>query len=255
MKNNSKTFFIVVAAILILILGGLGAYLSSRPKYPNTHTTTIFVHGYASSYHAEQQMANYLTSHGASNSVVRADVSEDGHVKMVGHFKKHAKNPIVEMNYNARNPQRDMAHYGHWLVNVVRLASKKTGYNKINLVGHSMGSMLAVQYVNLHANDKNLPRLKHVVILAGGLFPGFKQQMAGNINHQTVKKLCVLNIYSNKTHGTDTRVPNKYSRALRTVFGSAKEYRQVELKGLTHSQIHESTQVDQILIQFLFGRR
>lgn len=254
MKSN-KSFFWIVAAVLIIILGGLGAYLSLRPKYPNTHTTTIFIHGYASSYHAEQQMANYLVSHGASNSVARFDVSENGHVKMVGSLKQHAKNPIVEMNYNSRNPRRDMKHYDHWVVNVVKLAQKQSGYKRINLVGHSMGSMLVGQYVNLHAHDRNLPKLEHTVFLAGGLFPGFKQQMAGNINHQIIKDLRVLNVYSDKAHGTDTRVPNKYSRALRSVFGSAKEYRQVELKGLTHSQIHESTQVDRILIQFLFGRR
>lgn len=253
MRNN-RSFFFAIAAVLVVILGGLGAYLALRPQYPNTHTTTIFVHGYASSYHAEEQMANYLTSHGASNSVVRADVSENGHVKLVGKIKHHAKNPIVEMNYNAHNPQRDMKHYDQWLVNVVRVAQRQSGYNPINLVGHSMGSLLAVQYVNRHAHDQNLPRLNHLVVLAGGLFPQFKQQMAGNINKQTVKNLRVLNVYSDKAHGTDTRVPNKYSRALRPVFDSAKEYKQVELHGLTHSQIHESTQVDRILINFLFAR-
>lgn len=240
-------------AALIVIIGIAGGVIwTNRSPYRNTHTTTIFVHGYASSYRAEEQMANYLVQHRASNTIVRANVNDKGHVK-ISNVKtpRHAKNPIVEMNYDAKNPQANMNDYDQWLKNVVVASQKRFGNRKINIVGHSMGTLIAVGYLNHYGRSKSLPRVTHLALLAGGIFPQMGQVIS-NLQHSLPKGLHVLNIYSNYHNGTDTRVPNKFSKRYRSVFGHAKQYKEVHLTGLTHSQIHESEKVDRILIKFLF---
>lgn len=248
MKRSLKLILGVVAALAIVTTAVLS--VNAANHYPNTHTTTFFVHGYGSSYHAEQSMANYMVRHGASTSIIRANIADDGSVTFVGHQAKDAKNPIVEVNYNADNPRRDMNSYGTWLKNVVQADAQKYGTTKINLVGHSMGNIVIMSYLTDNLSDSTLPKVNHLVSLAGGVFPGYNQ--VDKLEQQLPSDLKVLNVYSNYRQGTDTRVPNKYSRRLRSVFKGRTHYREVELHGLTHSQIHESGKVDQILINFLF---
>lgn len=248
MKRSLKIVLSLVATLAIVTTAFLS--VSAANHYQNTHTTTFFVHGYGSSYRAEQSMANYMVRHGASTGIVRANVADDGSVTFEGRQAKNAKNPIVEVNYDADHPRRDMNSYGTWLKNVIQADAQKYGTTKINLVGHSMGNIVILNYLNDNLSDSSLPKLNHYVSLAGGIFPGYNQ--TDNLKQELPSNVKVLNIYSNYRGGTDTRVPNKNSRDLRSVFKGRTHYREVELHGLTHSQIHESSKVDQLLINFLF---
>lgn len=255
LQHSKQIIWTVVGVIVALIIVIGGAMWTNRSPYRNTHTTTIFVHGYASSYHAEEQMANYLVQHHASNTIVRANVSDRGHVKLINvRTPRHAKNPIVEMNYDAKNPRDNMSDYNQWLKNVVVASQKRFGNHKINLVGHSMGTFIAVGYLDHYGQSKSLPRVTHLALLAGGIFPQMGS-FTSNLQRKLPTGLHVLNVYSNYRHGTDTRVPNKFSRNYKSVFGKAKQYKVVHLTGLTHSQIHESEKVDRILIKFLFATK
>ena len=165
MKRSFKILLGVIAALAIFTTAAIS--VNARRKYPDTHTTTFFVHGYGSSYRAEQQMANYMVLHGASNSIVRANIDDNGNVTFNGKQSRNAKNPIVEVNYDANHPQRDFKHYDQWLKNVIQADQQRNGTTQINLVGHSMGNIITTGYLNDNMNDSSLPRVKHLVILAG----------------------------------------------------------------------------------------
>lgn len=65
----------------------------------NTKTIpTFFFHGWGSSVNAEKHMANAAKKAGATNTIVQADVSKNGTVKLNGTIPKSAKNPIIEVN-------------------------------------------------------------------------------------------------------------------------------------------------------------
>lgn len=249
MKRSIKIFLGFVATLAIVTTAFIS--VNAANQYKNTYTTTFFVHGYGSSYRAEQSMTNYMVRHGASTSIIRANIADDGSVTFVGHQARNAKNPIVEVNYDADHPRRDMNSYSGWLKNVIQEDAQKYGTTKINLVGHSMGNIVIMSYLNDNITDKSLPKVSHLAVLAGGLFPGYNQ--TANLQQNLPAGLKVLNVYSNYSNGTDTRVPNKYSRRLRPLFKDAKQYKEVKLHGLKHSQIHESSKVDKILINFLFN--
>lgn len=228
----------------------------SAASYPDTHTTTIFVHGYHSNYHAEETMAHYLVKHGASNSIIRAKVSKNGKVTFYGHQKKNAKNPIVEMDYQANFvPKKSFRenNYAGQMKAVIKADQQRYHTRSINLVGHSMGNMLTVQYLNDNYKNSSLPKVKNLVILAGGDKEPYRQNITKNLDHQLPSHLRVLNVYSNyHNQGSDTVVKNSDSRYWKKTFGHAAKYQEVRLTGLKHSQLHENDRVNRLLINFLF---
>lgn len=251
-----KQLRLLLTVCLLTVIAALALPIHSLARsYPNTHTTTIFVHGYGSNYHAEESMTHYLLNHGASNSIIRANVTKNGHVTFIGHQPRHAKNPIIEMNYDASyGPKHSMRenNYPNQVKAVVKAVQHQYGVKKVNFVGHSMGNMIIAQYMNDNINDHTLPKISHFAMLAGGNMAPYSKTMTSHLKHQLPAGLHVLNIYSDYRHGSDGRVSNKDSKAWRAIFGKAASYHEVRLTGLKHSQLHESQHVDQLLIKFLF---
>ncbi|MEB3363431.1 alpha/beta hydrolase [Lactobacillus sp. R2/2] len=78
MTTKHKT---IIAGTLLLVLLLLAVYIFKN-NYQEENgasiriaTPTLFVHGWGSSYHAEESMVAYAQKHHATNSVIRADVS------------------------------------------------------------------------------------------------------------------------------------------------------------------------------------
>ena len=91
--------------VLVALVGALVAANHNRTQqgtqavhFVNSTTPTLFFHGWGSSYHAEQQMANYALSRGVTTTIVRADVAKDGQVTWYGRLTPGARNPIIEVN-------------------------------------------------------------------------------------------------------------------------------------------------------------
>ena len=94
---------ILFSTLIIVILLSSIYFLKNKYQKENgasirIATPTLFVHGWGSSYHAEESMVAYAQKQHATNSVIRADVSSNGKVTLIGTIKKRAKNPVVEVN-------------------------------------------------------------------------------------------------------------------------------------------------------------
>lgn len=255
MQKSTKIILDLLTLLFLLIILTFAKPALAASSYPNTHTTTIFVHGYGSNYHAEESMANYLVKKGASNSIIRADVTRQGKVTFHGHQAKNAKNPIIEMNYSAHYiPKKSFRenNYSGQLKAVIKADQQKYGTKQINLVGHSMGNMLTVQYLNDNVSNHSLPTVKHLVILAGGDKEPYRRNITSQLAGHLPKGLKVLNVYSNYRNGSDGRVNNNDSRYWKHTFGATAKYQEVRLTGLKHSQLHESQRVNHLMINFLF---
>lgn len=241
MRKLPLALLTMFTALLAIVIPFKSA---SAASYPNTHTTTIFVHGYHSSYHAEDTMAHYLINHGASDSIIRAKVTKNGKVTFYGHQKANAKNPIIEMDYQANVvPKKSFRenNYAGQMKAVIKADQQRYHTKSINIVGHSMGNMLTIQYLNDNFKDSSLPKVKNLVILAGGDKEPYRQNITSHLDHQLPSNLRVLNVYSNyHGQGSDTVVKNSDSRYWKKTFGHAAKYQEVHLTGLKHSQMHES---------------
>lgn len=279
--------------LVIVIVIGLGiSYVSGHlfaqtvNYHPNSNrpeigTPTFFFHGYGSSYHAEEYMVNGAIKEGitSKDAVIRANVHPNGSVKLTGKIKAHSTNPIVEVNFD--NPRNgDYKVDGRWARNVIVTLQNHYQFQRINLVGHSMGNMAIMYYLRQYHGDHQLPTLNKQVAIAGH-FNGLvmadnnknHDRLAANgrpLNNVTKqyryleelrntypKSAEVLNIYGNKGNGTDGDLTIQSAQSLKyLVQPQAKSYREQEMKGkqASHGRLHHNDDVNALLNSFLWGR-
>ena len=224
MTKKHKT---IIAGTLLLVLLLLAVYIFKN-NYQKENgasiriaTPTLFVHGWGSSYHAEESMVAYAQKSHATNSVIRADVSPAGKVTLLGAIKKRAKNPIVEV---AHMPQLN---------------------KQVSIAGHYNG----------YVGEQGAPN-KTVLNRAGKL-----QKMSASyrtllsLRKKFPQKAAVLNIYGDMGSGSDGDVTVNSARSYRYLVSKrARSYQEKEIRGprAQHSKLHENTQVDRLLVNFLW---
>ncbi|CAM3199894.1 Uncharacterized protein with an alpha/beta hydrolase fold [Lactobacillus bombicola] len=289
MKRNKTIMLTLVIIILLipLLLFSRRNYQSERATIIPIATPTLFVHGWGSSYHAEENMVSAAQKSGASNSVIRADVSPDGKVTLIGTIKKNAKNPIIEANFQnnksvspyATNQALSLSKSSNYVKDIILTLQKKYHFKKINLVGHSMGNLQIAYFLRNNLSNTNLPKLNKQVSIAGhynGYIgeigapkhtvlnqDGSPQKMAASyrglltLRKNFPKTANVLNIYGNTGKGNDGAVDVNSARSYRyLVSKQAGSYQEQEIYGKTgqHSQLHENQKVNQLLINFLWPK-
>lgn len=274
-KIYLASFFV---ALFLFVLAGCGQKAQNVPakkvtaSLTNTKTIpTFFFHGWGSSANAETQMANAAKMAGASNTIIQADVSKNGTVKLNGTIPKNAKNPIIKVNLEDNQSGKTS-----YVKDVITAISNKYHYARINLVGHSMGNLQIANYINENYDNKKLPKINKVVSIAGH-YDGYLGEEAKIKNKKTgepdiysdvfkqllplrkhyPRQIEVLNIYGNKEDGSnsDGSVSVASAQSYKYLInGRAKSYREVEIKGKNaqHSKLHENKEVDKLLIDFLW---
>ncbi len=288
MTKKHKT---IIAGTLLLVLLLLAVYIFKN-NYQKENgasiriaTPTLFVHGWGSSYHAEESMVAYAQKSHATNSVIRADVSPAGKVTLLGTIKKRAKNPIVEVNLQNNksifaglsNQTSAMNKSSNYIKDVITTLQKRYRFNRINLVGHSMGNLQIAYYLRNNATNAHMPQLNKQVSIAGHYngyigevgapkttvlnHAGKPQKMSAgyhgllNLRKKFPQKAAVLNIYGDMGSGSDGDVTVNSARSYRYLVSKrARSYQEKEIRGprAQHSKLHENTQVDRLLVNFLW---
>ena len=288
MTKKHKT---IIAGTLLLVLLLLAVYIFKN-NYQKENgasiriaTPTLFVHGWGSSYHAEESMVAYAQKSHATNSVIRADVSPAGKVTLLGTIKKRAKNPIVEVNLQNNksifaglsNQTSAMNKSSNYIKDVIIALQKRYRFNRINLVGHSMGNLQIAYYLRNNATNAHMPQLNKQVSIAGH-YNGYvgeqgapnktvlnragkpRQMSTGyrallNLRKKFPQKAAVLNIYGDMGSGSDGDVTVNSARSYRYLVSKrARSYQEKEIRGsrAQHSKLHENRQVDRLLVNFLW---
>ena len=285
MKKRRFIFMLLLGISLILSACSKDSQNSQgNKKTIITSTPTLFFHGGGSSYHAEEHMVNAAEKAGVTKDVIRADVSDNGKVTLIGSWPKNAKNPICEVNYE-NNRQLDFNKHGVYATNVVKALQNRYGIKKINMVGHSLGNISIIYYMLKNGNNKKMPQLQKQVDIAGhfagldfkDLPSAIKMPVGMKLNAQgkpnkmnaTYKQMTgvrktypkdqvrVLNIIGDIGNHSDGRVENISSESLKyLVADRARSYRLVKFTGKNaqHSKLHENIQVDNVLIKFLWDK-
>ena len=281
----------IIAGTLLLALLLLAVYIFKNNYQEENgasiriNTPTLFVHGWGSSYHAEESMVVYAQKQHATNSVIRADVSSTGKVTLIGTIKNRAKNPIVEVNLQnnksifagTNNQIAAMNKSSNYIKDVIIALQKRYRFTRINLVGHSMGNLQIAFYLRNNATNAHLPQLNKQVSIAGH-YNGYvgeqgapnktvlnragkpRQMSTGyrallNLRKKFPQKAAVLNIYGDMGSGSDGDVTVNSARSYRYLVSKrARSYQEKEIRGprAQHSKLHENTQVDRLLVNFLW---
>lgn len=250
----------LLVAIMTLVSFG---FTSRQHQWVNSHTPTIFVHGYGSSYNAEKYLVNSARRAGVTSTVAVARVAKDGTVKISGPSIKNKRNPIVEVNL-ANNKQINMNEGARYINNVVLALQKRDGIKDYNFVAHSMGNMDVFAYIAKYGHQSSAPQLKKQVVLAGGGLTGWSSDRLSSSMKDLMGQLKdnyphaeVLNIAGNAGHDTDGRVPNAASRSVKDMLGDRpRSYRFVLYQGsqYTHSNLHENAKVARTVNEFLWKK-
>ena len=288
MTRKRKAILFSTLIIVILLLGIYflkNNYQKENGASIRIDTPTLFVHGWGSSYHAEESMVAYAQKHHATNSVIRADVSSTGKVTLIGTIKKRAKNPIVEVNLQnnksifagTNNQIAAMNKSSNYIKDVIIALQKRYRFTRINLVGHSMGNLQIAYYLRNNATNAHMPHLNKQVSIAGHYngyigeqdapsktilnHAGKPQKMSASyrgllsLRKKFPQNADVLNIYGDTGSGSDGDVTVNSARSYRYLVSKrAHSYQEQEIKGprAQHSKLHENTNVDRLLVNFLW---
>lgn len=280
-----KKKFIVIFLLMIIFsflvfftLSNQSSKLNSS-KFIQSTTPTLFFHGYGSSANAERHMTESARKAGVTKTIIQANVDRKGQVTLRGRIPKGAINPIVMVQYeDNRNP--DYLQDAAYAKAVVEKLKQAYGFQEMKMVGHSMGNMSILYYLLEYGSEENLPKLIKQVNLANHvaglenwnlpsnltLDPQTGQPSAMNEQYQKLtglrevfpdKQIDVLNIYGDIGGNTDGSVLNISSKALKyLLINHAKSYKEVKISGRggQHSRLHENSEVDQLLIDFLWRK-
>lgn len=107
---KKKTLIFSLLAILGLVCVGVWYFISqnqaqavkaeARKILIQSSRPTIFFHGWGSNSHTERHMANAAKKSGVTQTIIEANVAEDGTVTLKGTIQKDAVNPIVLDNFD-----------------------------------------------------------------------------------------------------------------------------------------------------------
>lgn len=280
MKHH-LSWLALATATAIALIGALPmkTHAAISHKYRQSTTATVFFHGYGSGAHAERHMVSAAVDAGVTNTVISADVTANGHVTMSKKIPRGAINPIVMVNFEA-NDNTNYPEDGQYVANVLRKLKKDDHIKTVNLEAHSMGNMALAYYFLKNSNNSAMPRVKKQLDLAAPMngiqgydLPanftvdqktGKPSAMSANYRQMTKlrqiypkNQIDIFNIYGNVGNGTDDQVDCRSAQSLKYLEGSrAKSFREQEITGpgADHVQLHRNPQVDQLLINFFWGK-
>ena len=286
----SKKMRLIVLSLTILCFGFLAwrAWQREQAAKNLIHkgVPTIFFHGGFSSYHAEEHMVEAAKKAGVTDAVILAKVDAKGQVSIQGDLKKDDKNPIVMVNFE-KHFSTMFEMRGQYATSVVKALQKIFPSKEVNMVGHSFGNIAILRYMLQNSQNKNLPLVKNYVGIAGHyaglsfdnrklpdaimLPEGLTIDSQGkpnkmNASYQELTKLReaypknqvrVLNLMGDVGDKSDGRVPNAATKSLKYLVAPfTKSYQEKAFTGpdAKHSRLHENSQVDKALIDFLWGK-
>lgn len=252
------------AAIAVAVSSGVAFAKQQSTQWVNSTTPTIFIHGYASSYHAEESMVKAARKAGVTKTVALAKVDKNGKVTIPGDKLAGKRNPIVEVNLE-NNRQTNMAEGAKYIRNVIQALQKRDHLTQYNFVAHSMGNMDAFSYLNDYGSQSGMPELKKQVVIAGGGLSGWTRDRSNvekmRQHMDNLKNVHphadVLVIGGNTGNGSDGRVPNAATRSVREMLGDRPASFRIKMfngKQYTHSGLHENSKVSKLINNFLWKK-
>lgn len=281
---RKKIIWILVTIIVLLIVVGSTWKLSKHRVIPraadrSNSIPTLYVHGWGAGARSTNSMIRYAEQHNHAKKVLTATISPKGEVSFSGYWPKNAKNPLIQVVF-VNNKYANYQVTQKWFGNVLMKLQKDYHIEKYNTVSHSMGNLTTIYYQFTNGQNKQLPKLKKQVNIAGnfdGIIgiddkpnrnvlqangePKLQNEYFSYLNAHRQgypdRKVDVLNIYGNLQNGThsDGDVTIVSARSLKYLLRDKyKTYQELEISGKKgqHSQLHENVQVDRAISQFLW---
>ncbi|MFT8871962.1 MAG: alpha/beta hydrolase [Sporolactobacillus sp.] len=277
---------LIMVLIFALVVTAFTAKANDKPieqktAYTFSTTPTLYIHGSGGGAGSTNQMIAAAESAGAATRTVTLTVSAKGNVTVSGTWKSGSVNPLVQIVFQDNN-NSDFKTTTQWMRSVLETLQKKYNVQTFNVVAHSMGNLVLMNYLLTYGQNKDLPQLQKQISIAGNFDGTLGEEDSSNVNQldqngrpllmnadynsmlarqatYPYKQVQVLNIIGDLNDGShsDGRVSYASAASLQYLLGGReKTYHQVVLKGANaqHSKLHENSQVDELIAGFLWGK-
>ncbi|MFZ3577593.1 alpha/beta hydrolase [Virgibacillus sp. DJP39] len=266
-----KKYIMRVTALLIIIVGiTVITYKPEKAESRNyDEPSTVFVHGYKGTYNSFGSMLDrFEKQNNWGNKALIYRVSKNGNIRVLNLNKGKMDPVFIQVIFE--NNQASYEDGAKWLSRVLSHMKQHYQINTVNIVGHSMGGLVAVKYFQEYQDSTLFPITEKLVTI-GSPFDGIYNQPYFRINHnpaatdlkpnsaalqllqspnQTVPDN--LNVLSIGSTGDPIARP-KSVNALRMII-PPEQLKMVIINNddLGHSELHESESVDQLINSFLW---
>lgn len=268
---------ITIGAIDYWRIGHVPKDFHPRPGQAITTVPTLFIHGYSGNRYSFGHMLGRLHREGIAQKAMVITVNRRGQLHTQGRLE-NTQNPMIQVIF--KRSRENLVTELAWLHQIMVLLHH-SGVRQVNLVGHSMGAIVAM-LAALQLPAKDVPIIGKIVTIAGpfndielgkdsdeilvydwGPRGPFRKapiyHYIAEKAHDLPPDVQILNIagdiFTIPTRHDDGVISVQSAFALRWLLpGAGINYQEVLIRGVgaAHSLLHENKLVDQNVIRFLF---
>lgn len=287
MKKNKMYGLIILCGLLIAGCSGkknaeikqqeLSKEPTSEIQEQKSAVPTLFIHGYGGGSNSFGNMMNRLEKGNLTKKELVLTVNEQGEIQPQGTLTKQKDNPSIQVLFE-ENKSNEW-NQAEWIKNCLQFIHDNYEVTEVNLVGHSMGGASSLRYLTTFGNDPNLPKINKFVAIAAP-FNNFvelpsdesvdsviangpsiqSERYADYVSgmDQVTSNMQVLIIAGDVEDGglSDGTVLVTDALSVVSVFKNHGNQVQEKIfygKLAQHSQLHENTEVDQLVGDFLWS--
>lgn len=277
--------FLVILIFFVFIVGCTEKKVTKKTdsetsvteqKNQQTNRPTLFIHGYGGGTGSFGKMINRMEKEGETKKTLILTVTEDGEIKETGKWTNEEDNPSIQVIFE-QNKSHEW-NQAQWIKNCLTYLNTTYAINEVNLVGHSMGGVSSLRYLTTYSGEKNLPVVHKFAAIAAP-FNNFTELPQTETVDSVIengpsvqserysdyvtgienisKTMPVLLIAGDVEDGSlsDEAVEVTDALSIASLFkahGNPLEEKIFYGKKAQHSQLHENTEVDQVVADFLW---
>lgn len=266
MKNKIRP--VIGIFLFILFLTGISAYIyipnQARSETSNS-VPTVFIHGYKGTANSFNNMLNRFERNGWGKKGLVYFISSNGRVLDYKVNGVQANQTFVQIIL--QNNRANFSESARWLSDALRHLKENYNVDAVNLVGHSMGGIISVYYMQQYNTDA-YPNIQQFVAI-GSPFDGiynkdyFKKHQDPAANDLKPNSLAFRMLYQGGFPSTvdvlnigSTGDLVAYPESVKAIRNIVPEDQLEEIiiqnDDLGHSDLHESQEVDEIIHSFLW---
>lgn len=262
-----KKHIISITSSCIILIGIIAVlYVPSKANSEySTAQPTVFVHGYKGTSNSFGYLLDrFENKYEWGNKALVYWVSPQGEIRAYNLNKEKIDSPFVQVIFE--NNRASMEDNAQWLSAVLDHMKKHYYIDSVNLVGHSMGGLVAVKYLESYHGDTQ-PKVEKLITI-GSPFGGVYTEEYFQINRdagatdlepdsvalQLLKENKIpsdVDVLGIGSTGDAVAVPESV-QSIRTIIPDDQlQVIMIENDKLGHSALHENEEVDKIIHSFL----
>lgn len=263
-----------IAAVSLMITGGLLFFIRSSDTVNSEQfsgTPTVFVHGYKGTYNSFGNMLKrFEEENNWGERVLVYRVTKNGKIRTSQTGNLEADPAYIQVVFE--DNRASFEDSANWLSHVLNHLKKNYSVNSVNLVGHSMGGIVALKYIEDYQDEVAYPQTAKLVTL-GSPFNGIYSEEYFRLHRDAAAfdlmpesaALSMLrtnregftahiDVLSIGSTGDLVAVPESVESIQDIVSSEQLEQVMIDDDSVGHSALHENSEVDHIVYEFLYGK-